>query len=102
MQTKLSIDIIDKSYFLDAITKMITNHNTGEVVVTLDLIDSWLLGEYCRIPSIIPSCTVNFENSNTMHISENGKHTLTVSMREVQPLNDIPAELFTQPSTKTE
>lgn len=93
MKTKFSIEIHGTGSFNDAIVQMITNHNEGLVDISFSTITGFIYGKYAQYPTITPITTMRTSYpKGTMDVVENGKHTMTITRKEIHELKDEAAE----------
>jgi len=89
MKTKFSIEIHGTGNFNDSIVRMITNHNEGLVDISFSTISGFIYGKYAEFPTITPITTMNTSYpKGTMEIIEKGKHTITITKKEVHELKE--------------
>ncbi len=84
MKTKFKIDINKKGEVSEEIIKMITNHNSGVVNVSIDVICGWLLGRQAIYPGA--NCTaykINPEDVNTIHLIDSQDGDCYMSITEI-------------------
>jgi len=87
MKTKFSIEIHGTGNFNDAIVQMVTNHNEGLVDISFSTITGYVYGRYAQYPTITPITTMNTSYpKGTLEVIENGKHTLTITRKEIHEL----------------
>ncbi len=84
MKTKFKIDIKKRGEALDEIIKMITNHNSGLVIVSIDVICGWLLGRQAIYPGAnCTGYTIDTEDVNTIHLKDGNDGDYYMSISEV-------------------
>lgn len=89
MKRKYSVEIHRNGSFNDAIVSMTTNHNEGLVEITFSTIAGFIHGKFAQYPTITPVTEIKTSYPNgTMDIVEGSKHTMTITEKHLEELNN--------------
>lgn len=100
-QTKISVEIHKHGDENEYLLKLVANVNSRGYEISSQAIGYYLLVKNAIHPEY-KNLFFTFEGEDTLHISEDGgkTFTLTLTWKEVETLDDLPQDIFT--STKEE